>query len=176
MGAVGRLRHLRGSQLRQIRFASRAGFIGDPGFFSKLKKLSLKKVLKGVAPFVPLIGGPMGAVLQAATLPGGGPPGLPGIPAPSSINLGLPGVGMTFPLGPSSGRAGHALSMHGDVPRGFHISKKTGKVVKNRHMNPLNPRALRKSMSRVTSFARFAKRTIAFTHTHHLKAKGRKRR
>lgn len=32
-----------------------------------------------------------------------------------------------------------------------------------RRMNPLNPRALRRSMRRVQSFAKFARKTISFT-------------
>lgn len=40
-------------------------------------------------------------------------------------------------------------------------------------MNPLNPRALRRSMRRVQSFAKFAKRTIAFTHRVRMKKRRR---
>ncbi len=38
-----------------------------------------------------------------------------------------------------------------------------------RRMNVLNPRALRRSMRRVQGFARFARKTMAFTKTHRLK-------
>src|SRR5712664_2333088 len=58
----------------------------------------------------------------------------------------------------------------GVVPRGFHISRKTGNVVKNRHMNVCNPRALRRSLRRAHGFAKFAMKTI---HLVHPKKKGR---
>ena len=43
-----------------------------------------------------------------------------------------------------------------------------------RRMNALNPRALRRAMRRVQSFAKFAKRTIQFTH--HVKMKKHRRK
>lgn len=45
---------------------------------------------------------------------------------------------------------------------------------RRRRMNALNPRALRRSMSRVQSFARFAKKTISFTAR--IKMRRRRRR
>jgi hypothetical protein len=41
-------------------------------------------------------------------------------------------------------------------------------------MNPLNPRALRRAISRVTSFSKFARKTI--TITQRVKLKKRRRR
>ncbi len=38
-----------------------------------------------------------------------------------------------------------------------------------RRMNPLNPRALRRSMRRVQSFARFASKTMTFVKRHKMK-------
>ena len=43
-----------------------------------------------------------------------------------------------------------------------------------RHMNSLNPHALRRAMRRVQSFAKFAKKTISFTH--HVKMKKHRRK
>jgi hypothetical protein len=170
MVSFRRFRGMRGSALRQMRFAGRVGFMGDPGFFSKLKKLSLKKILKGAGPFLPLLGGPMGA---AATLLGGvagaGPlapigAGLAKLPRPNEVSLSpLPGVGFGFPLGPGGGR----------TSTGRRINPKTGKAY--RHMNILNPQALRRSMRRVEGFAHFARKTISFTHKVHMKKKGRRR-
>jgi hypothetical protein len=58
--------------------------------------------------------------------------------------------------------------------KGYHLAKDgSGEWVKNRYMNPLNPRALRRSMRRVQGFARFARKTISFTQRHKLK-KGRR--
>lgn len=63
--------------------------------------------------------------------------------------------------------AGRAEGMAGMIPahaRGFHVSRKTGKVVRNRHMNPCNPRALRRAIRRTHSFARLAMHTIHLVH------------
>jgi len=47
---------------------------------------------------------------------------------------------------------------------------------KARRMNVLNPRALRRSMRRVTGFSNFAKETMSFSKTHRLKTTRRKKR
>ncbi len=57
----------------------------------------------------------------------------------------------------------------GACPRGFHIShskhsKHFGACVRNRHMNPCNPRALRRAIRRATRFTRLAMRTIHLVH------------
>jgi hypothetical protein len=54
--------------------------------------------------------------------------------------------------------------------KGYHVSKKTGKVVRNRRMNVCNPRALRRSLRRAHGFAKLAMRTI---HIVHPKKKGK---
>jgi hypothetical protein len=69
-----------------------------------------------------------------------------------------------------AGAGGRALMEPGATMRGFHISKKTGAVVRNRHMNPCNPRALRRAIRRATRFTRLAMKTI---HLVHPKKKGR---
>lgn len=49
-------------------------------------------------------------------------------------------------------------------PRGFHLDKKTqSKWVKNRSMNPANPRALRRAVRREQSFVHLAKRVLRGT-------------
>lgn len=53
------------------------------------------------------------------------------------------------------------------------FNQETGKFVKSKRMNPLNPRALRRSMRRVQSFARFAHRTISFTKRVRMKKRRR---
>jgi hypothetical protein len=68
----------------------------------------------------------------------------------------------------------------GCAPKGFHVCKsmlkhkphpcKTGVYVRNRHMNPCNPRALRRAIRRATRFTRLAMKTI---HLVHPKKKGR---
>ncbi len=49
------------------------------------------------------------------------------------------------------------------LQRGFHISKRTGAVVRNRRMRVTNPRALRRAIRRATGFARLARRVLHFT-------------
>ncbi len=50
--------------------------------------------------------------------------------------------------------------------RGMHISRKTGQLVRNRHMRVTNPKALRRSLRRVAGFSRFALRCLRITHPH----------
>ncbi len=47
--------------------------------------------------------------------------------------------------------------------RGFHISKVSGGVVRNRRMRVTNVRALRRAIRRATGFARLARRVLHFT-------------
>ncbi len=57
-----------------------------------------------------------------------------------------------------------ARGVPGGVPqRGFHISSRTGAVVRNRRMRVTNPRALRRAIRRATGFARLARRVLHFT-------------
>jgi hypothetical protein len=69
-----------------------------------------------------------------------------------------------------AGAGAERLMEPGATMRGFHISKKTGNVVRNRHMNPCNPRALRRAIRRATRFTKLAMKTI---HLVHPKKKGR---
>jgi hypothetical protein len=57
----------------------------------------------------------------------------------------------------------------GLAPKGYHLCKskhgcKRGQFVRNRHMNPCNPRALRRAIRRTHSFARLAMHTIHLVH------------
>jgi hypothetical protein len=63
-----------------------------------------------------------------------------------------------------------ALAAAGGVMRGYHISKKTGAMVKNRHMHVTNPRALRRAIRRTHGFAKLAMKVIKI---HHPQKKGR---
>jgi hypothetical protein len=66
-------------------------------------------------------------------------------------------------------RGGGQPVMRNGVPT-FPITVSRGR----RRMNPLNPRALRRAISRVTSFSKFARKTI--TITQRVKLKKRRRR
>jgi hypothetical protein len=83
----------------------------------------------------------------------------------------LSAAGAAGVVGAAMGAGGERLAMHpGAHMRGFHVSRKTGKIVRNRHMNVCNPRALRRSLRRAHGFAKVAMRTI---HLLHPKKKGR---
>jgi len=54
--------------------------------------------------------------------------------------------------------------VNGCCPKGCHPDKKYGvKCVRNRRMNPLNPRALRRSLRRIDQFENFVNRTAKLT-------------
>lgn len=108
-----------------------------------------------------LIGGITGAVKGFATggLTGaftgaisGANTGSRGAPKPPSGPIyppsGLPVVGGAIDLGRKM--LGETVAQPGTP--GYHVSKRTGKLVKNRHMNPLNVRALRRADRRARSF------------------------
>lgn len=68
----------------------------------------------------------------------------------------------------------------GPHTRGYHISKRTGKLVKNRHMNVANPRALARAARRAHGFLRLSRRFVRYYQPHakkgHAYIGGRKRR
>lgn len=130
-------------------------------FFSNLKK-NVEGIGKVVGGFI--AGGPAGAAAGAVSLMGaggGGPPRAPGtaIVGPihtasttpvigGLVNVGRRMLGETV-IDPSQG-----------VPRGYHVSKKTGNIVRNRHMNPLNVKALRRADRRANSFLRITRSVV----------------
>jgi hypothetical protein len=66
---------------------------------------------------------------------------------------------------------GAAMSMHGGGgalamagQKGMHVSRKTGALVRNRHMRVTNPRALRRALRRAHGFAKLAMKTIHLVH------------
>ncbi len=48
--------------------------------------------------------------------------------------------------------------------RGFHLSRRTGRAVRNRRMRVTNVKALHRSLRRIGGFARIARRVLHFTH------------
>ncbi len=77
----------------------------------------------------------------------------------------LTAAGAAGTIGVLGGRVtapGAARAVPG-MQRGFHISKRTGAVVRNRRMRVTNPRALRRAIRRATGFARLARRVLHFT-------------
>lgn len=85
--------------------------------------------------------------------------------------LGALGVGAGMMMGSPSSTA-MPVGMHpgamvggfgGATMRGYHISRRTGAMVRNRRMRVTNPRALRRAIRRANGFARLAKRVLHFT-------------
>lgn len=87
---------------------------------------------------------------------------------PSSSGLSLSSALAANPLAQALG-AGPRNGGGGPAAAGF-----TGRR-RYRRMNPLNPRALRRSMRRVHAFAKFARHTMTFTQHHRMKRTRRKR-
>jgi hypothetical protein len=160
-------------------------YAGDPGLFGFLGK-AFKAVAGTAAGFIPgvgpgvqkLLGG--GAKVAAAA---GGMTGTHGMTSAASSMLRrgvaavkghpvLSAAGAAGALGAGTAlmRGGHPAAAAGAAMRGYHISKKTGALVRNRRMNVCNPRALRRSLRRAHGFAKLAMRTI---HIVHPKKKGR---
>ena len=51
-------------------------------------------------------------------------------------------------------------------PSGYHYAKDgSGRLVRNRRMNPANPRALRRAVRRMDGFEKLARRVLKNTHT-----------
>lgn len=147
-------------------------YAGDPGFFSLIGR-----AIKGLAGF----GGGTKTVIQAAA-----PTVLPGVG--TAIARRLPGIivqrggkivrrvggaiakhpvltaaGAAGAIGAAAGAGVEALEAPRVAMRGFHISPRTGALVKNRRMRVTNPRALRRAIRRATGFARLARRVLHFT-------------
>jgi hypothetical protein len=128
---------------------------GDPGLFG-----FIGKAIKGAAGIVsklgiPVVSGVAGIVAGQRRQP------LLQLPAPVPILrqsaglpqvAGRPGGGFVSPL---------QLRQGGECPGGWHRDKQTGtKCVRNRRMNPANPRALRRAIRRQESFVRLARKAL----------------
>lgn len=130
------------------------------GLFSVGKKL-FKRAVKKAKPFIPAaagaIGGAGAAEIATQVLRGGGPAGLPELGRPMSglpAVRGLPGqfptpARLTRAVAPGAVRVGDVFSM-GGCPAGFHPAKDgSGRCVRNRRMNVMNPRAARRAIRRI---------------------------
>jgi len=146
------------------------GYAGDPGFLSGLWK-GIKTVGKALFKPAPQV---IQQIPQMAQQPwfGGGLPPAPG----GTMGPVFPAVGSAYKLpfkqpngqARGGGAAARALAScpPGTVPSGYHLAKDgSGRLVRNRRMNPANPRALRRSMRRLDGFEKLARRTLKDTHT-----------
>jgi hypothetical protein len=64
----------------------------------------------------------------------------------------------------AAGMMGGRASVGMPGMHGMHISRKTGKMVRNRHMRVTNPKALKRALRRAHGFAKLAMRTIHLVH------------
>lgn len=146
------------------------------GFLSSLGK-GIKKVVGGVVGTAINLS-PIGTIVKGATggrvdLGAGAARLIQGKPKAQlqlpPISVGLPGG---FSVSAPQGINTAAFTEGGACPKGFRLNK-TGyflqdgtfvppgsKCVRIRSMNPLNPRALRKGLSRAERFEKFARRTV----------------
>jgi len=97
-------------------------------------------------------GGPgLGAVVSAATAAAKAGSPFAGVVKPGGSQF----INQTFGLGPTTG---------GMVPRGYHISKRTGKIVRNRHMNFANGRAIRRATRRLKGAEKMFRKVLTVQH------------
>ncbi len=66
-----------------------------------------------------------------------------------------------------------ALQAPTSFQRGFHVSRTTGQLVRNRRMRVTNVKALHRSLRRIGGFARVARRVLHFTHPRAARGKPR---
>lgn len=142
----------------------------------------LGAVLGGIGGFI--TGGPAGAVLGAIGGAGGGGGGAAPTPfaqGPTGIMQSnpLPGIQIgtntynpmnILPGGKPFKQPTHSVLAAPGVcamGRGYHVIRHQGKYgpagsycVRNRHMNPLNPRALKRALRRAEKFEHFARRVV----------------
>lgn len=135
---------------------------GDPGFLSSLWK-GVKRV---AAPIIGgMIAGPAGAAVgRAMTMP----KPTPTFPAVGQQFLPPPAPGQRIgPPAPRPGgrtRIGPPAAAAGCPPSGYHLAKDgSGRFVRNRRMNPSNPKALRRAIRRTDGFVKLAKRALKGT-------------
>lgn len=165
---------------------------GDPGFFSFLGHLA-KGVVGAASGF--LKGGPIGAITggitgfkgsgQGASGSGGGSVGvlhpmvvqeqLYAPPSTSHTSVGYGLFSHDQSTGGSYSGGGSSPGRYGAPGQpGFHQVRRgphAGAWVRNRHMNPTNPRALRRAIRRARGFEHLARKVLGFTTPH--KPKGR---
>ena len=126
-----------GKALRAVASTAVQSFVPGPigsALASPLtRQVSAPRAVRAALPAVPVLPG-IGALRPLAG---------PALGAVSLLDPGVPGPGIFSPTTP---------------PKGFHLSKQAPfKFVRNRRMNPLNPKAFRRSVRRIKGAVRFAK-------------------
>lgn len=133
---------------------------GDPGFFSFLGNIgkSLLGSVPVIGPAIHALGKPAStAIVRAA-------PSFPGIGG--AIGKAAQKVGGVVKKYPAiSAAGGAAVAMAGGAAIAHHVMAGGGR--KRRTMRVTNPKALRRSLRRVSGFARMARKVMHFTHPGH---------
>ncbi len=135
---------------------------GDPGFLSFFKGIG-KAIgrIAGIGGGTKMIQAPAPQIVsQLPTI----------VRRAGGIIRRIPGVVARHPVISAAAGAG-AIGVAGGIVagapeagmRGFHVSRRTGQLVRNRRMRVTNPRALRRAIRRATGFARLARRVLHFT-------------
>lgn len=126
-------------------------YAGDPFLGGIAKKLvggirSVAKVAGNVLP------GPVGNFAKLiAGSKAAAPPQIPAQPTP-----GLRGAVQRIVPG---GATGYECT---GIPAGYHLAKDgSGKIVRNRSMNPANPKALRRAIRREDAFVKLSKKALS---------------
>ena len=145
---------------------------GDPGigsFFSGLVKKAVG-FIPGVGPIASAVMGVMPGGARVKPVAGAITAAAGAVKGAIVKHPVLSAAGAAGALGTMAGvGAEKILSAGGACPRGHHISKSKhslGKCVRNRRMNSCNPRALRRAVRRLHSFARHYRKTVGFVSPH----------
>lgn len=126
------------------------------GLFKSIKKTfkrNLKPVLRGIAPTLPgplpgIIGGIIGGQIQPISPIPGIPPMIGGLPVPGGGRP--PPLTRPLPRPPGGGLPIIPGVPGAACPAGFHPAKDgSGRCVRNRRMNVMNPRAARRAIRRI---------------------------
>jgi hypothetical protein len=128
---------------------------GDPGFWSAIGKIG-----KGIFSSVTGLGGGATKVVGLPQLVGVAPGKVGTLAKVGSLAKAGLGKLKKYPTLSAAGAAGAA----GAMALGYHLSKRGGKMVRNKRMNVCNPRALRRAIRRTHGFAKLAMRTIHLVH------------
>jgi hypothetical protein len=142
---------------------------GDPGFFSLFGKVA-RGIGSAAAGLIPGIGGLASKAISK--IPIASRPGVGTMVRAGAERVGtmvakhpvLTAAGAAGTIGLLGGRTAGRMGMVPAGEKGFHISRKTGRVVRNRHMRVTNPKALRRALRRAHGFAKLAMRTIHLVH------------
>jgi hypothetical protein len=139
-----------------------AGSRGDPGFFSFLGKIG-----KAAIGMIPGVGGiaskAVGAVGKIGGIVSKAPAPIRTMGAMVVKHPVISSAAAAGALGAGASMLHHPAAMAAPGMRGFHVSKRTGAMVRNRRMRVTNVRALRRAIRRCTGFAHLAKRVLRFT-------------